>query len=99
MAQGVLGIFVGNLNLGMTREASSVQEELAYAIPVTVRLVLVATITAVLFGLALGIISALRQYSRFDYGMTFLAFLLYSLPIFGLLFSSKSLWQFNLTTS
>jgi peptide/nickel transport system permease protein len=50
----------------MTREASSVQEELAYAIPVTIRLVLVATITAVLFGLALGIISALRQYSRFD---------------------------------
>ena len=45
--RGVLGIFVGNLNLGMTREASTVQEELAYAIPVTVRLVLVATITAV----------------------------------------------------
>jgi peptide/nickel transport system permease protein len=35
--KGVLGIFVGNLNLGMTREASTVQEELAYAIPVTVR--------------------------------------------------------------
>ena len=80
--KGVLGIFVGNLNLGVTREGFTVQEELAYAIPVTVRLVLAATITAVLFGLALGIISALRQYSRFDYGMTFLAFLLYSLPIF-----------------
>jgi peptide/nickel transport system permease protein len=80
--KGILGIFVGNLNMGMTREASTVQEELAYAIPVTVRLVLVATITALIFGLALGIISALRQYSRFDYGMTFLAFLLYSLPIF-----------------
>ncbi len=80
--KGVLGLFVGKLNLGMTREASSVQEELAYAIPVTIRLVLVATITALLLGLALGIISALRQYSRFDYGMTFLAFLLYSLPIF-----------------
>lgn len=80
--KGLLGVFVGNLNLGMTREGSSVQEELAYAIPVTLRLVLVATITALLLGLALGIISALRQYSRFDYGMTFLAFLLYSLPIF-----------------
>ena len=80
--KGVLGIFVGKLNLGVTREGFTVQEELAYAIPVTVRLVLAATVTAVLFGLALGIISALRQYSRFDYGMTFLAFLLYSLPIF-----------------
>jgi len=80
--RGLLGVFVGNLNLGTTRDGLSVQSELAYAIPVTIRLVLVATITAVLLGLALGIISALRQYSRFDYGMTFLAFLLYSLPIF-----------------
>ena len=80
--KGVLGLFVGKLDLGMTREATSVQEELLYAIPVTLRLVFVATITALFIGLALGIISALRQYSRFDYGMTFLAFLLYSLPIF-----------------
>ena len=80
--RGLLGVFVGNLNLGTTRDGLSVQGELAYAIPVTIRLVLVATITALLLGLALGIISALRQYSRFDYGMTFLAFLLYSLPIF-----------------
>lgn len=80
--KGILGLFVGRLNMGMTREASSVQEELAFAIPVTLRLVLVASVTALLVGLALGIISALRQYSRFDYGMTFLAFLLFSLPIF-----------------
>jgi len=80
--KGVLGIFVGHLNLGMTRDATSVQKELAYAIPTTLRLVFVATFTALLFGMALGVISALRQYSRFDYGMTFLAFLLYSLPIF-----------------
>lgn len=80
--KGVLGIFIGKLDLGMTRDASSVQQELAYAIPTTLRLVFVATFTALLLGLALGVISALRQYSRFDYGMTFLAFLLYSLPIF-----------------
>ena len=80
--KGILGMFVGKLDLGMTREATSVQSELAYAIPTTLRLVFVATFSALLIGLALGIISALRQYSRFDYGMTFLAFLLYSLPIF-----------------
>jgi peptide/nickel transport system permease protein len=33
-------------------------------------------------GIALGIVTALRQYSRFDYSMTFFAFLLFSLPIF-----------------
>lgn len=95
--KGVLGLFVGKLNLGMTREATSVQQELAYAIPVTLRLVLAATLTALLFGLALGIISALRQYSRFDYGMTFLAFLLYSLPIFwvAVLLKEFNAIQFN----
>lgn len=80
--RGLLGFFVGDFDLGTTRDGLSVQSELAFAIPVTIRLVLVATITALLLGLALGIISALRQYSRFDYSMTFLAFLLYSLPIF-----------------
>jgi peptide/nickel transport system permease protein len=80
--KGVLGVFVGHMNLGNTRDASTVQAELAYAIPTTLRLVFVATFTALLVGMALGVISALRQYSRFDYGMTFLAFLLYSLPIF-----------------
>ncbi len=80
--KGLLAVFVGRVNFGMTRDGASVQAELAYAIPVTLRLVLVATVTALLFGVALGIISALRQYSRFDYGMTFLAFLLFSLPIF-----------------
>jgi len=80
--RGVLGIFTGQFDLGMTRSASTVQSQLAYAIPVTLRLVLVATITALVIGLALGIMSALRQYSRFDYSMTFFAFLLYSLPIF-----------------
>ena len=95
--KGVLGVFTGNLDLGMTREASSVESQLAYAIPVTLRLVFVATFTALLFGLALGIISALRQYSRFDYGMTFLAFLLYSLPIFWIAVLLKEFMaiQFN----
>jgi len=95
--KGILGLFIGKFDLGMTREATSVLEELSYAIPVTLRLVLASTITALLFGLALGIISALRQYSRFDYGMTFLAFLLYSLPIFWIAVLLKEFMaiQFN----
>ena len=80
--KGILGVFVGKLDMGMTREASSVQGELAFAIPVTLRLVLAASVTALLVGIAFGIISALRQYSRFDYAMTFMAFVLFSLPIF-----------------
>ena len=80
--RGVLGIFVGNPNFGLTREQEPVVDAILGALPTTVRLVFVATIVAIVLGIALGITSALRQYSRFDYSMTFFAFLLFSLPIF-----------------
>jgi len=80
--RGVLGIFTGNFTLGETREYQNVMTELGTAIPVTVRLVFAATIIAIILGVAMGIVSALRQYSRFDYSMTFFAFLMFSLPIF-----------------
>jgi len=80
--RGVLGVFTGNPDFGQTRLRSPVSLELFAAIPITIRLVLFATILSIVVGIALGIISALRQYSRFDYSMTFFAFLLFSLPIF-----------------
>lgn len=80
--RGVLGVFVGRADFGLTRENQPVISEIAGALPITVRLVFVATIVAIILGIGLGITSALRQYSRFDYSMTFFAFLLYSLPIF-----------------
>ncbi|MGA1590821.1 MAG: ABC transporter permease [Candidatus Nanopelagicaceae bacterium] len=80
--RGVLGVFVGSPNFGLTREQEPVISAMAGAIPVTIRLVFVATIVAIVLGISLGITSALRQYTRFDYGMTFFAFLLFSLPIF-----------------
>ena len=80
--QGVLGVFVGKADFGLTREEQPVISEILGALPITVRLIFVATIVAIVLGIGLGITSALRQYSRFDYSMTFFAFLLYSLPIF-----------------
>lgn len=80
--KGVFGIFIGNPNFGMTREGQSVISDLQLAIPVTIRLVLSATILAIILGIGIGIVTALRQYSRFDYTMTFVAFLMFSLPIF-----------------
>lgn len=69
-------------NLGLTRSGNPVSTELGQAIPITIRLIFMATLIAVILGIGLGIVSALRQYSRFDYAMTFVSFLLYSLPIF-----------------
>jgi peptide/nickel transport system permease protein len=80
--RGVLGVFVGKADFGLTRGDQPVISEIAGALPITVRLIFVATIVAIVLGIGLGITSALRQYSKFDYSMTFFAFLLYSLPIF-----------------
>ncbi len=80
--KGVLGIFIGNPNFGMGRDGAAVMDSLALAIPTTLRLVFAATILAIVLGISIGVVTALRQYSRFDYAMTFLSFLLFSLPIF-----------------
>ena len=78
---GLLG-FSGSPTFGLTVEGSEVWDVLEIAIPISIRLVLIATILSVIIGISIGIISALRQYSRFDYTITFTAFLFFSLPIF-----------------
>jgi peptide/nickel transport system permease protein len=64
--QGVLGIFTGHANFGNTRDGQSVLAEISDAIPVTIRLVLGATILAIVLGITVGVITAIRQYSRND---------------------------------
>ena len=80
--RGLFGVFIGKFDLGQTRGSESVASAIGSAIPTTVRLVTGATIIAIVLGISIGIVTALRQYSRFDYAMTFVSFLLFSLPIF-----------------
>jgi len=80
--KGILGVFTGHFDLGKSRDGNQVSTYILQAIPVTIRLILLSTVLAILLGIGFGIVSALRQYSRFDYAMTFFAFLMYSLPIF-----------------
>jgi peptide/nickel transport system permease protein len=80
--KGIGGAFTGHFTLGATRDGNPVSTYLSTAIPTTIRLITLATVIAIILGIGVGIISALRQYSRFDYAMTFVAFLMYSLPIF-----------------
>lgn len=80
--KGILGVFTGNFDMGKARDGTLVSTHISQAIPITIRLIALSTILAILLGISFGIISALRQYSRFDYAMTFFAFLMYSLPIF-----------------
>jgi peptide/nickel transport system permease protein len=80
--KGVLKIFTGHIDFGYTRANELVTSRLASAIPTTLRLVTTAALIAIVLGIALGITTALRQYSRFDYVVTFFSFLMFSLPIF-----------------
>lgn len=79
---GALGCFVGNCDLGNTATGAPVIGGLTVAIGSTLRLVVFALVIAVVLGVAVGMVTALRQYSGLDYSVTFLAFLFFSLPVF-----------------
>jgi peptide/nickel transport system permease protein len=69
-------------DLGQTIRDQDVSALLGQAVTSTLKLVTAATVLAIVLGISVGIISALRQYSGFDYSVTFSAFLFFSLPIF-----------------
>ncbi|WP_199422384.1 ABC transporter permease [Actinotalea solisilvae] len=81
--RGLLGFLWGDGTMGESwRTNREVTDLLAGAVGVTLRLVVVATFLAMITGITVGIASALRQYTGFDYSITFASFLLYSLPTF-----------------
>lgn len=69
-------------DFGLNRDGQNVSTLLSQAMGTTFRLIIIATIASILLGLAVGIVSAVRQYSAIDYSSTFAAFLFYSLPVF-----------------
>src|SRR5690554_6297690 len=80
---GVAGCAIGKCDLGMAwRSNQPVSDVLSSALIVTLKLVTLATVLAIVLGVLVGVVSALRQYEGFDYGIIFLSFLLYSLPTF-----------------
>ncbi|MDO7881302.1 ABC transporter permease [Antiquaquibacter soli] len=68
--------------LGVTVQNQPVNVLLGQAMGSTLQLVTLATVVAIILGIVVGITTALRQYSGYDYGVTFLSFLFFSLPIF-----------------
>ncbi|HEX6198273.1 MAG TPA: ABC transporter permease [Jiangellaceae bacterium] len=69
-------------DLGQNIRGQDVSALLGSAMAATLKMVVVATVLAIVLGITVGVISALRQYSGFDYSLTFAAFLFFSLPIF-----------------
>ena len=69
-------------DFGKDATGQPVRPKLFRALWVTMRLVIAAALIAVVLGIAVGVISAIRQYTYFDYGSTFLAFLFFAMPVF-----------------
>ncbi len=81
---GILRVFVGAFTLGTSAKGQPVTQLLSAAMGSTLQLVTTATLIAIVVGVGIGITTALRQYTSYDYGVTFISFLFFSLPIFWL---------------
>lgn len=72
-------------NLGFSFQSGEpVYQVIADRLPATLQLMGVALAIAIVLGVALGVVSALKQYSALDYGFTFLGFAGISIPDFFL---------------
>jgi len=94
---GASKCLIGQCDLGTAINGQSVNALVAIAAASTLRLVVFATILAITTGVILGIITAIRQYSGFDYAVTLFAFVAFSLPVFwlGVLLKHYAAIEFN----
>lgn len=94
---GAAGCLWGQCDLGATRSGADVNALLLQSAGSTLRLVTFATLAAIVIGIIVGIVTAIRQYSGFDYVVTFLAFMFFSLPVFwaAVLFKEYGAIRFN----
>ncbi len=97
--KGMLGFVVPGIpgSFGTNNAGQDVGALLVIALDSTMRLVVTAALTAVILGVIVGIVSALRQYSGFDYSITFASFVFFSLPVFwvAVLLKQFGAIQFN----
>ncbi|HEY5099013.1 MAG TPA: ABC transporter permease [Gaiellaceae bacterium] len=76
-------VFVHKLGISLLT-SQPIWPDISVAIEHTLQIILLAQVIALVLGVAVGIYSAIRQYSPFDYTMTSLSFLGYAMPTFWL---------------
>ena len=79
----VKSIFTQKLGVSLLT-GQAIWPDISVAIEHTLQIVLLAQLIALVLGVAVGIYSAIRQYSAFDYTFTSLSFLGYAMPTFWL---------------
>ncbi|WP_197676364.1 ABC transporter permease subunit [Nakamurella panacisegetis] len=95
--KGVGGCFVGKCDFGVNIAQVPVNGQLSLALGSSLKLITASTVLAVFLGIAIGIITALRQYSGLDYTVTLITFLFFSLPVIwiGIVLKDIFALQFN----
>src|SRR5215212_7466728 len=78
-----LGNFVQG-DMGQSNKGIEVRPLLWQRMKVTLRMVVLASILAVVLAIGAGVLSAVKQYTPTDYTFTFLGFLFLSMPVFWL---------------
>ncbi|MFD3685303.1 ABC transporter permease [Nocardiopsis sp. NPDC058631] len=81
---GDIGLLQGEFGPSVRGGAFDIGEELASGIAVTLRLVTAALVFALGLAVIAGVVSAMRQYSKLDYALTFIGFLALAMPTFWL---------------
>ncbi|MGO1383832.1 MAG: ABC transporter permease [Arachnia sp.] len=94
---GASKCLIGACNLGTNAAGQDVTSLVVAAAGSTLRLVVLATVLAIVIGVTLGILTAVRQYSGFDYATTLMAFVFFSLPVFwaAVLLKNYAAIEFN----
>jgi glutathione transport system permease protein len=87
-------IFQGDFGIS-ARTQLPVWDELSFRIPMTLKLVGAATLMSILVGVVVGVVTAIRQYSGFDYLVTFVTFVFFALPVFWVAVILKSVGGIN----
>ncbi|WP_026924780.1 ABC transporter permease [Glycomyces arizonensis] len=81
---GDIGLLQGKWGPSIEGSATDIGQEITDRFAVTLRLVLFATIASIGLAILTGVISAVKQYSKLDYTLTFIGFLALAMPIFWL---------------
>ncbi|MFC3491920.1 ABC transporter permease [Glycomyces rhizosphaerae] len=81
---GDIGLLQGKWGPSIEGSAMDIGYEISTRFWITLRLVLFATLASIGIAILAGVVSAVKQYSRTDYTLTFLGFLFLAMPIFWL---------------
>lgn len=79
-----IGLIQGEWGPSIEGTAMPISEEISSRFWITLRLVLFATVASIGIAILAGVVSAVKQYSKTDYTLTFLGFLFLAMPIFWL---------------